>query len=88
MLLANNLKFKRFEKIIFENIQISASSGKIIFIRGNNGSGKTTLIKTLAKILEPIEGEIDEREEDRISNAPTTVLAEQYRKLLEEVEEE
>tara|TARA_B100000686_G_C16771550_1_gene965476 strand:+ start:617 stop:1225 length:609 start_codon:yes stop_codon:yes gene_type:complete len=58
MLLANNLKFKRFEKIIFENIQISASSGKIIFIRGNNGSGKTTLIKTLAKILEPIEGEI------------------------------
>ena len=33
-------------------------TGKIIFIRGNNGSGKTTLIKTLAKILEPIEGEI------------------------------
>ena len=58
MLLANNLKFKRFEKIIFENIQISASSGKIIFIRGNNGSGKTTLIKTLANILEPIDGEI------------------------------
>ena len=58
MLLANNLKFKRFDKIIFENIQISASSGKIIFIRGNNGSGKTTLIKTLANILEPIDGEI------------------------------
>ena len=58
MLLANNLTFKRTEKIIFENINISTSPGKITFIKGNNGSGKTTLIKTLVKILEPNTGEI------------------------------
>jgi len=58
MLLANNLTFKRDEKIIFENISISTSPGKITFVRGNNGSGKTTLIKTLVKILEPETGEI------------------------------
>jgi len=58
MLLVNNLKFKRSEKIIFENIHISASSGKIIFIKGNNGTGKTTLLKTLVNILKPNEGDI------------------------------
>ena len=45
MLLVNNLKFKRSEKIIFENINITASPGNIVFIKGNNGTGKTTLLK-------------------------------------------
>jgi len=58
MLLANNLKFKRSEKVIFKNIDIAASPGKIIFVKGNNGTGKTTLLKTLVKILEPNEGNI------------------------------
>jgi len=58
MLLVNNLKFKRSGKIIFENIYIAASPGKIVFIKGNNGSGKTTLLKTLVNILEPNEGDI------------------------------
>ena len=52
MLLVNNLKFKRSGKVIFENIHIAASPGKIIFIKGNNGTGKTTLLKTLVNILE------------------------------------
>ena len=58
MLLVNNLKFERSGKIIFENIHITASPGKIIFIKGNNGTGKTTLLKTLVNILEPNEGDI------------------------------
>ena len=58
MLLVNNLKFERSEKVIFENIHITASSGKIIFVKGNNGTGKTTLLKTLVNILEPSEGDI------------------------------
>ena len=58
MLLLNNLKFKRSEKVIFENIHIAASSGKIVFVKGNNGTGKTTLLKTLVNILEPSEGDI------------------------------
>ena len=58
MLLLNNLEFKRLDKIIFNEINISASSGKIILINGNNGSGKTTLLKTIVSILEPTNGEI------------------------------
>ena len=58
MLLANNLKVKRAEKIIFKNINISTAPGKITFIKGNNGSGKTTLLKTLVNILKPEKGEI------------------------------
>ena len=58
MLLVNNLKFERFGKVIFENIHITASPGKIVFVKGNNGTGKTTLLKTLVNILEPSEGDI------------------------------
>ena len=58
MLLVNNLKFERSGKVIFENIHIAASPGKIVFIKGNNGTGKTTLLKTLVNILEPNEGDI------------------------------
>ena len=58
MLLVNNLKFERSGKVIFENIHITASPGKIVFIKGNNGTGKTTLLKTLVNILEPNEGDI------------------------------
>ena len=58
MLLVNNLRFERSGKVIFENINISASPGKIVFVKGNNGTGKTTLLKTLVNILEPNEGDI------------------------------
>ena len=57
MLLGNNIKYSRERKIIFENIHISASPGKIILIKGRNGSGKTTLLKTILNILEPTEGD-------------------------------
>jgi len=57
MLLGNNISYSREKKVIFENIHISASPGKIIFIKGQNGSGKTTLLKTILNILEPNEGE-------------------------------
>ena len=58
MLLANKITYKRLNKTIFENIDIAATAGKIIFIKGNNGSGKTTLIKNLVNILEPSGGDI------------------------------
>ena len=43
MLLLNNLEFKRLDKIIFNEINISASAGKIILINGNNGAGKNNI---------------------------------------------
>ena len=58
MLLINNLRFERSGKVIFDNINITASPGKIVFIKGDNGTGKTTLLKTLVNILRPNEGDI------------------------------
>jgi len=57
MLLGNNISYTRQGKVIFENIHISASPGKIILIKGRNGSGKTTLLKTILNILEPTQGD-------------------------------
>ena len=41
------------EKIIFENINASASAGELIALIGSNGRGKSTLLKTLAG-LQPV----------------------------------
>lgn len=58
MLLANNITFRRNDKIILQNINLSLSPKKIIYLTGNNGVGKTTLLKILTCILIPDEGEI------------------------------
>ena len=58
MLLANNISFKRNNKIILKNINLSLPPKKIIHVSGKNGIGKTTLLKILTNILEPEIGEI------------------------------
>ncbi len=58
MLLANNLSFKRGQKTIFQGMNISLPSNRIIHLKGRNGIGKTTLIKILANMLFPTTGEI------------------------------
>ena len=58
MLLAQNLTLQRSNRKIFEDINLSLSSGKIITLKGKNGSGKTSLIKTILNILEPSSGSI------------------------------
>jgi len=58
MLLANNIYFKRNKIEILNNINISISPNKILYIQGKNGSGKTTLLKILTNILKPKKGEI------------------------------
>ena len=58
MLLAQNLTLYRSKRKIFENVNMSLSSGKIILLKGKNGSGKTSLIKTILNILEPSTGSI------------------------------
>ena len=58
MLLAQNLTVYRLKRIIFEDISISLSSGKIIILKGKNGSGKTTFLKTILNLLEPTDGTI------------------------------
>ena len=58
MIIVKNLSVERMEKKIFENINLSLSSGNITILKGKNGSGKTTLLKTLLNIIEPSFGSI------------------------------
>ena len=58
MLLANNIYFKRENKIILKEVNIILPPKKIIHLLGKNGAGKTTLLKILTNIIEPETGEI------------------------------
>lgn len=49
----------REQKNLLRDLNLSASSGDIIVIRGKNGKGKSTLFKLMAGILKPLEGEIE-----------------------------
>ena len=58
MILVKELSVERPNKKIFENINLSLGSGKIVLLKGKNGSGKTTLLKTIINIIEPSSGSI------------------------------
>lgn len=52
---SNNLTCGYDEKIILENINIKIPEEKISVIIGSNGCGKSTLIKTLSRLIKPLE---------------------------------
>ena len=58
MILVKDLSVERSNKKIFENINLSVGSGKIILLKGKNGSGKTTLLKAILNLIEPSSGAI------------------------------
>ena len=58
MILVKDLSVERSNKKIFENVNLSLGSGKIILLKGKNGSGKTTLLKALFNLIEPSSGAI------------------------------
>ena len=58
MILVKNLSVERLDKKIFDNINLSLTSGNITILKGKNGSGKTTLLKTILNIIEPSFGSI------------------------------
>ena len=58
MILVKDLSIERSNKKIFENVNLSLGSGKIILLKGKNGSGKTTLLKALLNVIEPSSGAI------------------------------
>ncbi len=47
-----------YKNAILQNLNLSAQKGELIAIIGKNGVGKSTLLKTIAKIIEPLRGEI------------------------------
>ena len=58
MLLVKSISLERLNKIVFEDISLSLTAGKILLLSGKNGSGKTSLLKIILKILEPTNGSI------------------------------
>ena len=58
MILVKDLSIERSNKKIFENVNLSLGSGRIILLKGKNGSGKTTLLKALLNLIEPSSGAI------------------------------
>ena len=58
MILVKDLSVKRSNKKIFDNVNLSLTSGKIILLKGKNGSGKTTLLKAIINVIDPSSGSI------------------------------
>jgi iron complex transport system ATP-binding protein len=55
---------------IIKNIHIRIEKGKINCIIGPNGCGKTTLLKTMARLLKPLDGHVLLENKDIYSFAP------------------
>ena len=58
MILVKDLSVERSNKKIFNNVNLSLGSGKIILLKGKNGSGKTTLLKAIINVIDPSSGSI------------------------------
>ncbi len=53
-----HLSFKREDKLIFNDVDLTINRGKITAIMGPSGTGKTTLLKLIGGQLKPDQGEI------------------------------
>lgn len=53
-----NLTFKRGDRLIFDNINMSIPKGKITAIMGPSGIGKTTLLRLMGGQISPESGDI------------------------------
>ena len=69
MLELKDICFKRDNKIILDNINITLDNNKFIAITGPNGSGKSTLVKMIMGIEKPDSGKIIFNGKD-ITNLP------------------
>lgn len=47
-----------YRKALVKDINLEIEKGKLIFLLGENGSGKSTFMKTLFKIIPPLDGKI------------------------------
>ena len=57
-LICKNLTLGYDGKIVARNINFSVNAGDYLCIIGENGSGKSTLVKTLLRLIPPLEGQI------------------------------
>ncbi|MBQ0051225.1 MAG: ABC transporter ATP-binding protein [Treponema sp.] len=57
-LACENLTIGYDSKIILKNLNFQVNTGDYLCIVGENGSGKSTLMKTILRLLKPIDGKI------------------------------
>lgn len=55
---AKNVVIVYDRKIIIDGIDLTIQNNKISVIIGSNGCGKSTLLKTLARLINPVSGDI------------------------------
>lgn len=55
-LITNNLSVGYDKKPLINEIEIAVKAGKIVVLIGPNGAGKSTILKTMAGMLEPVDG--------------------------------
>jgi heme exporter protein A len=54
-----NVSLSRGDRVLIDNLSLSLSPGKLVYITGENGIGKTTLLLALAGLLYPEQGQIN-----------------------------
>lgn len=57
-LICNNISLGYNSKAILKNLNFKIHKGEYLCIVGENGSGKTTLMKTILRLIPPLEGKI------------------------------
>ena len=64
MLSVEELSCTRDERVLFEDLRFTVSSGELVQIEGHNGAGKTTLLRILAGLGRADEGRVCWLDED------------------------
>jgi heme exporter protein A len=53
------LACERGGRLVFENLDVHATGGRMLVLRGPNGAGKTSLLRLLAGLAEPLAGDLN-----------------------------
>jgi ABC-type transport system involved in cytochrome c biogenesis ATPase subunit len=53
------LACERGGRLVFENLDVHATGGRMLVLRGPNGAGKTSLLRLLAGLAEPAAGDLN-----------------------------